>query len=91
VVPLDAEFAEGAEGDLGEEDLDEDLGLGGVELVDDLAKPGAPYLCIEPWQGFAPAIGDDGDLARRPGIVLVPPGGALERNLVLSPDIVPAA
>jgi len=54
-------------------------------------KPGAPYLCIEPWQGFAPVIGDDGDLARRPGIVLVPPGGALERNLVLSPDIVPAA
>jgi galactose mutarotase-like enzyme len=54
-------------------------------------KPGAPYLCIEPWQGFAPGIGDDGDLARRPGIVLVPPGGALERNLVLSPDRVPAA
>ena len=52
-------------------------------------KPGAPYLCIEPWQGFAPGIGDDGDLARRPGIVLVPPGGVLERNLVLAPDTLP--
>jgi len=54
-------------------------------------KPGAPYLCLEPWQGFAPDIGDDGDLMRRPGVVLVPPGEALSRTLVLSLDAVPAA
>lgn len=54
-------------------------------------KPGAPYLCLEPWQGFAPEIGDDGDLAARPGIVLVPPGGTLSRTLRLALDDVPAA
>ncbi|MBL8699031.1 MAG: aldose 1-epimerase family protein [Alphaproteobacteria bacterium] len=54
-------------------------------------KPGAPYLCLEPWQGFAPDIGDDGDLANRPGIVLIPPGGTLVRTLRLAPDDVPAA
>lgn len=52
-------------------------------------KPGAPYLCLEPWQGFAPEIGDDGDLAHRPGIVLVPPGGTLSRTLRLALDDVP--
>lgn len=52
-------------------------------------KPGAPYLCLEPWQGFAPDIGDDGDLARRPGVVLVPPVGSFSRTLVLAPDVVP--
>ncbi|MBM3521556.1 MAG: aldose 1-epimerase family protein [Alphaproteobacteria bacterium] len=52
-------------------------------------KPGAPYLCLEPWQGFAPDIGDDGDLAKRPGVVLVPPGGSFSRTLVLAPDEVP--
>lgn len=54
-------------------------------------KPGAPYLCLEPWQGFAPDIGDDGDLARRPGIVPIPPGGTLSRTLRLALDDVPAA
>lgn len=54
-------------------------------------KPGAPYLCLEPWQGFAPNIGDDGDLANRPGIVLIPPGGTLTRTLRLALEDVPAA
>ena len=53
-------------------------------------KPGAPYLCLEPWQGFAPDIGDDGDLSKRPGIVLVPPGGTMSRTLRLALDHVPA-
>jgi galactose mutarotase-like enzyme len=52
-------------------------------------RPGAPYLCIEPWQGFAPEIGDDGDLARRPGSVMLPPGGALVRTLRIALDDVP--
>jgi galactose mutarotase-like enzyme len=30
-------------------------------------KPGAPYLCIEPWQGLAEQAGADGELANRPG------------------------
>lgn len=39
-------------------------------------KPGAPYLCIEPWQGIADPVGYDGDFRDKPGVVLLPPGEA---------------
>lgn len=37
-------------------------------------KPGANYLCIEPWQGHADPVGFAGDFRERPGVVLLPPG-----------------
>ncbi|PTQ13616.1 aldose epimerase [Sphingomonas oleivorans] len=37
-------------------------------------KPGANYLCIEPWQGHSDPIGFDGDFRDKPGIVLIDPG-----------------
>ena len=37
-------------------------------------KPGANYLCIEPWQGHADAVGFAGDFRERPGVVVLPPG-----------------
>ena len=39
-------------------------------------KPGANYLCIEPWQGIADPIGYDGDFCDKPGVVILPPGEA---------------
>jgi galactose mutarotase-like enzyme len=36
-------------------------------------KPGAPYLCIEPWQGLAERDGADGDMAARPGTRILAP------------------
>jgi galactose mutarotase-like enzyme len=39
-------------------------------------KPGAHYLCIEPWQGIADPVGYDGDLRDKPGVVVLPPGEA---------------
>lgn len=38
-------------------------------------KPGANYLCIEPWQGIADPLGYAGDLRDKPGVVMLPPGG----------------
>ena len=32
-------------------------------------KPGAQYLCIEPWQGIADPVGWDGDFRAKPGVV----------------------
>ena len=37
-------------------------------------KPGAPYLCIEPWQGIADPEGYAGELRDKPWIVEVMPG-----------------
>jgi galactose mutarotase-like enzyme len=39
------------------------------------SKPGAAFLCIEPWQGFASPLGWDGEFAEKPGLVTLPPGG----------------
>jgi galactose mutarotase-like enzyme len=39
-------------------------------------KPGAHYLCIEPWQGIADPVGYDGDFRDKPGVVILPQGEA---------------
>ncbi len=40
-------------------------------------KPGAEFLCIEPWRGYASPEGWDGDFAGKPGVFHVPPGGRI--------------
>jgi galactose mutarotase-like enzyme len=37
------------------------------------SKPGAGFICLEPWQGFADPIDFDGELAEKPGIVVIAP------------------
>lgn len=37
-------------------------------------KPGARFLCIEPWLGFASPVDFDGPFVAKPGVVLIPPG-----------------
>ncbi len=37
-------------------------------------KPGAPFLCLEPWQGLADEVGASGDLSDRPGSLHLAPG-----------------
>jgi galactose mutarotase-like enzyme len=39
-------------------------------------KPGAGYVCIEPWQGFASPDDFEGEFAERPGVISVPVGGS---------------
>ena len=38
------------------------------------SKPGAPFLCIEPWSGYASPVGFDGELAEKPGMTLLAAG-----------------
>jgi galactose mutarotase-like enzyme len=47
-------------------------------------KPGAGFVCLEPWQGFASPLGFDGELSEKPGIVRIPPGSARVFGLSLS-------
>jgi galactose mutarotase-like enzyme len=47
-------------------------------------KPGAPFLCIEPWQGIADPSGYTGDFTAKPGVFLVPPGAEHAVRMALS-------
>ena len=47
-------------------------------------KPGAPYLCIEPWQGIADPVGFTGELVDKPGIVTLPSGEAMQFTLAIT-------
>jgi galactose mutarotase-like enzyme len=42
------------------------------------SKPGAPFLCIEPWRGFASPVDFDGEFSDKPGLMHIAPG-ATER------------
>lgn len=44
-------------------------------------KPGAPFLCIEPWQGHAAPLGFSGEMAAMPGMVVVPSEGSVTRHM----------
>ena len=46
-------------------------------------KPGAPFLCIEPWQGHAAPLGFSGEMADMPGMVTVPPSGSMTRHIAI--------
>lgn len=39
-------------------------------------KPGASFICIEPWQGHADPLGFAGELRDKPGTILLAPGDA---------------
>jgi galactose mutarotase-like enzyme len=54
------------------------------------SKPGAGFLCIEPWRGYASPEGFDGEFTDKPGIFLVSPGSTLSARYsvnVLLPEI----
>ncbi|MCS0501675.1 aldose 1-epimerase family protein [Ancylobacter sp. GSK1Z-4-2] len=40
------------------------------------SKPGAPFLCIEPWSGYASPQEGPTEFTQKPGISLIPPGGS---------------
>ena len=45
------------------------------------SKPGAHYVCVEPWHGIADPEGFEGDIRDKPGIFAIAPGG--EERIVL--------
>jgi galactose mutarotase-like enzyme len=48
-------------------------------------RPGAPFICIEPWHGIADPAGFDGDFTSKPGVFTVAPAGVqlMETNITL--------
>ncbi len=47
-------------------------------------KPGADFLCIEPWSGLPDPQGFDGDLFQKPGVFVVEPGGSRRTVMTLT-------
>jgi galactose mutarotase-like enzyme len=49
------------------------------------SKPGAPFVCIEPWHGIADPEGFSGDFYAKPGIFVVSPGSVrtMEMSITL--------
>jgi galactose mutarotase-like enzyme len=46
-------------------------------------RPGARFLCIEPWQGFHCPEGFEGDIMEKPGMILLDPGRSFTRTMVM--------
>lgn len=51
-----------------------EIGFPDTPLLGIWQKPGAPFLCIEPWQGIADPTGWDGDFRFKPGVAELEPG-----------------
>jgi galactose mutarotase-like enzyme len=47
-------------------------------------KPGAHFICIEPWQGVADPEGFSGDFRAKPGVFTVAAGAARSRKMALT-------
>jgi galactose mutarotase-like enzyme len=48
-------------------------------------KPGARFLCIEPWQGHASPLGFDGEFKDKPGTVSLAPGAERQWRYTIRP------
>jgi galactose mutarotase-like enzyme len=47
-------------------------------------KPGAPFICIEPWQGIADEAGFAGDFKNKLGVFTLAPGAARSLTMQIS-------
>ena len=47
-------------------------------------KPGANFVCIEPWHGIADPAGFSGDFREKPGVFLVAAGAAVAIAMTIS-------
>jgi len=52
-----------------------ELGWEGFRELGIWSKPGgAPFLCIEPWRGYASPVNFDGEFTEKPGLMQIAPG-----------------
>jgi len=62
----------------------------GFEQFGVWSKPGAGFLCLEPWRGHASPHDFDGEFSAKPGVFQVSPGATVSAHYtvnVLAPDI----
>jgi galactose mutarotase-like enzyme len=47
------------------------------------SRPGAGFICIEPWQGYAAPVDFAGELSTREGMIALPPGSTVKFSMRL--------
>ena len=52
------------------------LNFSGFPYLGIWSKPGAPFVCIEPWHGHADPLGFEADISAKPGIVKLQEGAS---------------
>lgn len=60
-----------------------DVSYDGMSDLGIWTKPGAPFLCIEPWAGTADRDGADGALRDRPGVRKLAPGASARHEVTM--------
>ncbi len=50
------------------------------------SKPGAPFVCLEPWSGYASPVGFSGEVADKPGMVSLAPGARRDFSMRVALD-----
>ncbi|RVT92605.1 aldose 1-epimerase family protein [Sphingomonas crocodyli] len=63
------------------------VGYPGMPQIAFWQKPGAGYLCIEPWHGLSDPAGFDGDIFEKPGMAIIDGGG--ERRFTMTIELLP--
>ncbi len=53
-----------------------DIAFPDTSMLGIWTKPGAAFVCVEPWAGTADPEGYEGDFTQKPGIISLPPGEA---------------
>lgn len=61
-----------------------EVGFPDAEYLGLWSKPGAPFVCIEPWRGVADPAGFEGDLHAKPGMHGLRPGDELRLTMCLT-------
>lgn len=51
-----------------------EIAFPGMPMLALWTKPGAHFLCVEPWQGHADPVGFDGEIWDKPGMLRLEPG-----------------
>ena len=60
------------------------VNFGGMPHLGLWTKPGASYLCIEPWQGFSDPAGFTGPLDEKPGMVTIEAGASRSFTMAIT-------
>jgi galactose mutarotase-like enzyme len=60
------------------------LGLGDAPYLGIWSKPGAGFVCIEPWHGIADSAGFTGDFRDKPQVFSISPGAAVVMPMMVT-------